>query len=203
MAKPCNARLRLLGVFILLAFSIGCSRGQNDFQLKTAVQNKISDDDRLKMPLQVRVDHGVVILSGTVNSASERVAADQDAAQVEGVKVVADNLKLIDPIRPGTAEVIQKPKPSVEIAGPGSSVRRTPKPDQPAMSTTRPRLQAVSSLATTEPPVSISEGGIASDSRVSAPKPPAAPSEHSRRGGGRSSNSSPPGTCHGTNRDLS
>ena len=176
MAKPCSARLRLLGVFILLAFSIGCSRGQNDFQLKTAVQNKISDDDRLKMPLQVRVDHGVVILSGTVNSASERVAADQDAAQVEGVKVVADNLKLIDPIRPGTAEVIQKPKPSVEIAGPGSSVRRTPKPDQPAMSTTRPRLQAVSSLATTEPPVSISEGGIATDSRVSAPKPPAAPS---------------------------
>ena len=135
MAKPCSARLRLLGVFILLAFSIGCYRGQNDFQLKTG-SNKISDDYRLKMPLQVRVDHGVVILSGTVNSASERVAADQDAAQVEGVKVVADNLRLIDPIRPGTAEVIQKPKPSVEIAAPGSSVRRTPGNDGGPMSTT-------------------------------------------------------------------
>ena len=104
MTEPRNFRLSMLGLLIVLAFGpAGCSRGQNDFQLKTAVQNKISNDPRLKMPLQVRADDGIVILSGTVTSAGERIAAEQDAAQVDGVKVVADNLNLIDLIPPGTA----------------------------------------------------------------------------------------------------
>jgi len=183
MTEPRNFRLSMLGLLIVLAFGpAGCSRGQNDFQLKTAVQNKISNDPRLRMPLQVRADDGIVILSGTVTSAGERIAAEQDAAQVDGVKVVADNLKLIDLIPPGTAFVVRKPKPSVAMAGRIPPLKRRPKLDQPAISTkdvNRPPLQVVGSVFNTEPPVSISGEVIASNSRASTTKPSAAPSSKS------------------------
>ena len=183
MATPCEVGLSLLGVVVLLAFgTVGCSREQSDLQLKTEVQNKIRADHRLKKPLQVRADHGIVILSGTVTSAGERAAAEQDAGQVEGVKVVADNLKLIDPILSGTAMAVPKPNPSVPMAeSRGSSIIPRPKPAHPAMSARdvhRPTLQAASSVPTTAPPLPISGGVIASDSRASATKTPEAPTSN-------------------------
>ncbi len=66
-----------------------------DAQVAGDVQSKISADPALaQRQISINANKGVVTLSGSVNSDAERSAASNDAAQVDGVKQVLNNLQV-------------------------------------------------------------------------------------------------------------
>jgi len=75
----------------------GCSRvgSRTDAQVASDVQNKINGDSSIPdKQLNINANNGVVTLTGTVASDAERNAAGNDAAQIEGVKTVVNNLEV-------------------------------------------------------------------------------------------------------------
>jgi len=76
---------------------VGCSRigTRPDAQVASDVQNKINGDSNIPdKQLNINANNGVVTLTGTVASDAARNAAANDAAQVEGVKTVVNNLQV-------------------------------------------------------------------------------------------------------------
>ena len=96
----------LLGAVLasLILIAAGCNRGPRpDAQIATDVQNKINSDSGVPdKQVTINANNGVVTLSGSVSSDAARNAAANDAAQVEGVKTVVNNLEV------GTASASQQ-----------------------------------------------------------------------------------------------
>jgi hypothetical protein len=85
------------GTIFLALVVLGCNRasGPSDSQVATDVQNKIYSDANIPdKQITINSNKGVVTLSGTVSSDAERAAAATDAAQVNGVKTVVNNLEV-------------------------------------------------------------------------------------------------------------
>ena len=81
----------------LALFAVGCSRlgSRTDAQVASDVQNKINGDSNIPdKQLNINANNGTVTLTGTVSSDAARNAAANDAAQVEGVKTVVNNLEV-------------------------------------------------------------------------------------------------------------
>lgn len=86
----------VLVAMALLAAS--CSRvgSRTDAQVASDVQNKINGDSSIPdKQLNINANNGVVTLTGTVASDAARNAAANDAAQIEGVKTVVNNLEVM------------------------------------------------------------------------------------------------------------
>jgi hypothetical protein len=84
-------------VLIAMALLAGCSRigSRTDAQVASDVQNKINGDSSIPdKQLNINANNGVVTLTGTVASDAARNAAANDAAQIEGVKTVVNNLEV-------------------------------------------------------------------------------------------------------------
>src|SRR5947209_19496367 len=84
-------------VLIAMALLAGCSRvgSRPDAQVASDVQNKINGDSNIPdKQLNINANNGVVTLTGSVASDAARNAAANDAAQVEGVKTVVNNLQV-------------------------------------------------------------------------------------------------------------
>jgi len=81
----------------LTIFAIGCSRaGRSDQEIMADVQAKVRADTLLaNQNIAVQTSNGVVVLSGNVPSDMERMAAENDAKQVQGVKSVVNNLQVV------------------------------------------------------------------------------------------------------------
>ncbi len=109
------ATLSVLGLV-----TTGCSRKPDNAQLASDVQAKIRSDYRLQMArIQALATDGVVTLSGYVASDDQRAATVEDAAQVEGVRTVVDNLRLDKP-QAANASAPQIPTPpSLQKPAPG------------------------------------------------------------------------------------
>lgn len=97
------SRTKVLSIWVMVAaFTLfiitGCNKQQSsapraDSQVAADIQNKINSDPTLpNKQIAVGSSNGVVTLTGTVGSENERVAAGNDASQVEGVKTVVNNL---------------------------------------------------------------------------------------------------------------
>ena len=83
-----------VGVFIL-GLTLGCSRSRGDAQIASDVRDKINADSSVtSKQVTASANNGIVTLSGAVASETERAAAANDAAQVEGVKTVVNNLQV-------------------------------------------------------------------------------------------------------------
>jgi hypothetical protein len=88
---------RILCFFLLatLVCSLGCARKLGDSQISSQIQSKFSQDSGLaSKQLTVQASNGVVTLSGFVDSDAQRDAASRQAASVEGVKEVVNNLQV-------------------------------------------------------------------------------------------------------------
>ncbi|HEY1677286.1 MAG TPA: BON domain-containing protein [Candidatus Sulfotelmatobacter sp.] len=87
-----------LGVSFLvvaLALSVGCTKKTDDAKTTAEIQSKFSQDATLgSKQLSVEADNGVVTLSGTVDNDAQRQTAGQQAATVNGVKTVINNLQV-------------------------------------------------------------------------------------------------------------
>jgi hypothetical protein len=102
---------------VLISLSLlaaGCSHGRTDAQVAADVQNKLNSDTSFPdKGLQVSASDGVVTLVGSVSSDTARAAAAADAAKVEGVKTVVNNLVVTASSSPAPAQtqVADNPAP--------------------------------------------------------------------------------------------
>src|SRR5947209_12069535 len=104
-----------VGIVSLALIAAGCTRGKSDQQIASDVQNKINADASFPdKGLSVNSANGVVTLNGTVSSDAARNAAAADAAQVEGVKTVVNNLR----VAPTAADLQQNQPTEVDVVPP-------------------------------------------------------------------------------------
>lgn len=90
-----SLRLSMVAIMAVLAALPGCNKApvRTDAQVAVEVQSKIKNDSRVSSQgIGVQAADGVVILGGNVESDDERAWVASDAATVEGVKTVVNNL---------------------------------------------------------------------------------------------------------------
>jgi hypothetical protein len=103
-----------VGIVSLGLIAAGCTRlgSRTDQQVAADVQTKINADASFPdKQLNVTSANGVITLSGTVSSDAARAAAAADAAQVDGVKTVVNNLVVATPDLAGMQADAQQPAP--------------------------------------------------------------------------------------------
>jgi hypothetical protein len=102
-------------ILVLLAiFAIACTKAKSDAQIIGEVVTRIQMDPQVtNKQIAVNSNNGVVTLSGSANTEAERAAIANDAAQVEGVRTVVNNLLVasLPADMPQQAEV-QQPAPA-------------------------------------------------------------------------------------------
>ena len=163
----------------LALFAVGCSRigTRPDAQVASDVQNKINGDSNIPdKQLNINANNGVVTLTGTVASDAARNAAANDAAQVEGVKTVVNNLE----VAPTSAAADQNAQPQNQANfNPPPPVREARRPS-PSSRTRSSHTSASNSgdngLRTTVPTGSSTGSSYDSASNTpSTPPPPPVP----------------------------
>lgn len=108
-AKYSVAALVMMALLIL--GTVACNRARSDAQIASDVQGKLFGDKAVQSrQITVQASNGVVTLSGDVSNDAERTAAASDAAQVEGVKTVINNLESA----PATAAAPPQEQPAVQ-----------------------------------------------------------------------------------------
>jgi hypothetical protein len=124
-----NLSVVLIAMALLAA---SCSRigSRTDAQVASDVQNKINGDSTIPdKQLNINANNGTVTLTGTVASDAARNAAANDAAQIEGVKTVVNNLEVAtasaanDTAQPQDQASNNPPPPMREERRPSASTR--------------------------------------------------------------------------------
>ena len=171
-------------LFLLVLGTTSCSRKPGDAQVAAEVQNRIGADHRVQTKqVQLNANNSVVTLSGTVDSDAERSAVAEDAAQVAGVRVVINNLRVVDASQQQekTAEQkteVTKPSPlrstSVQVAPRNKvahvepSLSKSPVPVATVATTSAAPSSSVSPL----PIISVAPtGSTSSDPHAASPTP--------------------------------
>jgi hypothetical protein len=97
MRSRALSRYAILALVLMLGVLAGCSKkpGPSDAQIASDVQNKIYSDPWVQSrQIAVLAASGVVTLSGSATSDGERAAAANDAATINGVRTVVNNLRV-------------------------------------------------------------------------------------------------------------
>jgi hypothetical protein len=133
-----------VGTVSLALIAAGCGRlgvgGRTDQQVASDVQNKINADTSFPdKGLNVTAANGVVTLTGTVTSDAARAAAGADAAQVEGVKTVVNNLRVA---QPDLAGMQADPQPPAAAAPAPRNVAAKPSPRSASAGNSRYRASS-------------------------------------------------------------
>ncbi len=82
-------------LLVLLLVGTGCSGRPDDAKISAEIQTRFSQDSGLSAKqLGVQSANGVVTLSGAVDNEAQRDAASHQAASVEGVREVVNNLQV-------------------------------------------------------------------------------------------------------------
>lgn len=126
--------IALAAFFFVLAVNVGCNRARSDVQIANDVQQKILGDSNVpSKQVTVTSNNGVVTLAGSVGSELERSAAANDAAMVEGVRTVVNNLTVAQAQMPAPAPVEEAP-PQAPLPASKPSPRRLAAPPRHAVS---------------------------------------------------------------------
>jgi hypothetical protein len=125
MQKKRNWAVSAIVFALLLAVGTGCkSKARNDQQITTDVQAKIQNESALAgQSIQVAVQNGVATLNGSVTDAASRALAANDAAGIDGVKTVVNNLTVQSGQQGSLA-----PAPPERVADRPSRTDRRPQP---------------------------------------------------------------------------
>lgn len=121
----------LLGTVLasLMFIAAGCNHSGSvtrpDAQIATDVQNKINSDSGVPdKQLTINANNGVVTLSGNVSSDTARNAAANDAAQVDGVKTVVNNLQVGAPATAASNLPASEPAPDMSKPEPAAKSKK-------------------------------------------------------------------------------
>lgn len=151
MLRAHRAEFAFVGVVIVLvAGTTGCTRRRDNTQVVSEVQNRMRADHQLMMGrFQVTGTSGVITLAGYVVSNHQRAAAVRDAWQVKGVKVVVDNMLLVDSTRQGLNPALLKLPASLQNTLPRSKIPAIARPlvakkVSPVNDSSRPSLSEIS-----------------------------------------------------------
>jgi BON domain len=162
---------RNLGVVLvsLALLAAGCSRlgSRTDAQVASDVQNKINGDSNIPdKQLNINANNGTVTLTGNVSTDAARNAAANDAAQVEGVKTVVNNLQ----VAAGSGTDQGAGEQSASTYNPPPTNDRRPSPSTHRATTSRPSSGGDNGLRTTVP-----ANNDNSSAQSSAPPAPVTP----------------------------
>ena len=84
-----------IALAMVLGLGVACAKKPDDAKISSEVQGKFSQDSGLSTKqLTVQASNGVVTISGAVDNDVQREAAGRQAASVEGVKTVINNLQV-------------------------------------------------------------------------------------------------------------
>src|SRR6185437_6225172 len=170
----------------LALLAAGCSRvsKHSDAQVASDVQNKINGDNNIPdKQLSINANNGTVTLTGTVSSDAAKKAAGDDAAQIEGVKVVENNLE-VAPASASTEQQQQQPQEQANNNPPPAPAPRAREERRPSPRThTRSSNSRTSSASNdngdnglrTTVPAQSSNGGSSDLAQNTAPPPPPEP----------------------------
>ncbi len=116
-------------VVLLSLGVIACSRAKSDAQIIGEVVTKIQADPQVtNKQIAVTSSNGVVTLSGSAATDTERAAVANDASQVEGVKTVVNNLMVASVPAATPVEDAQQqtpaPAPAEPTAAPPTHARK-------------------------------------------------------------------------------
>ncbi|HEU5401094.1 MAG TPA: BON domain-containing protein [Terriglobales bacterium] len=164
---------------LLLLIGTACNKSaatRSDAKVASDVQSKIFSDPNVQSrQISVQSANGVVTLSGNVNSDAERTAAAADAAGIDGVKTVVNNLTTQSAqAQPPAAE--QQP---AEETQPATETRPAKKPAmREHRSSARHERNADSSQSSNSSssmPASSTSGNTVAESTPPPPPPPPQP----------------------------
>ena len=110
----------VIAMLLALAFAAGCkTQTRSDADVASDVQKKVASDAALQnKQVNVQAANGIVTLNGTVDTDAARAAAANDAATVQGVKTVVNNLQ----VQPMQAQaqplesIPEQPAPAPQVA---------------------------------------------------------------------------------------
>ena len=163
----------ILMLALALGVLAGCSQKPTptDAQITIELQSKLYSDSAIQSrQIEVQAANGVVTLSGEVSNDAERAAAASDAATIEGVKTVVNNLQVqeakVSPSARPTRRMTPKPssaKPSKLYMSESDRARRRKASDSDAESA------AAGALVADDTP------SAASSEQTPPPPPPPAP----------------------------
>ena len=177
----------VLFVLAILAASVGCARKPDDAKISSEVQNKFAQDSGLSTkPLSVQTSDGIVTINGYVDNEAQRVAAAKQAASVDGVKEVVNNLQVGSPAN----APVPVASPSKITATKATTPTTTDKNPSGVKKSNHPRAAADAAIADNSSPAS--DGEIANDSEEPAPVPPDQPSDDAPTSNTSSSAMPPP-----------
>ncbi|MFB3917450.1 MAG: BON domain-containing protein [Terriglobales bacterium] len=124
------AALTIASVVLIGVALMACSKARDDAAIASDVRARISSDVSLSgKPIAVQSSAGVVTLSGTVSTDSERAAAENAAKQVRGVKSVTNNLQVVPAV---AAQPVEQPAAPQPAPARKPVVKKTAKPAKPA-----------------------------------------------------------------------
>src|SRR5437879_5611617 len=110
-------------LLIVLGAGVACNqaKAKADTQITSEIQSKFSQDSGLQgKGLTVQAADGVVTLAGRVDNQAQREAAARQAASIEGVKTVINNLEVAPAMAEQTASApapVEEPKPTPRQIG--------------------------------------------------------------------------------------
>jgi BON domain len=115
----------LFALIATLAASVGCGKKSDDAKISSDIQGKYAQDSGLSTKqLSVQASSGVVTISGYVDNEAQRAAAARQAASVDGVKEVINNLQVGIPSNASAAAA--SPSKVVVAKATGSKADRNP-----------------------------------------------------------------------------
>jgi len=163
----------------LALLAVGCSRlgSRSDAQVASDVQNKINGDSNVPdKQVTINANSGTVTLTGTVSSQAAREAAANDAAQVDGVKKVVNDLQVAS-TSAADQQTTQPQEQASNIPPPPVREERRPSPRTSARSSKSSSASSGDNgLRTTVPPSASNGSSNSYDSAQSnAPAAPPAP----------------------------
>ncbi len=150
---------------------------EENARVASEIENRIRGDRRLQMTrVQVRVSNGIVTLFGDVGSDAERVAAAQDAARIEGIEALVNNLQVITTPQSPTGTL---PKPLASVTpilnvpaaktSTAGAVNGGPSHGTTNSSSTQPTDSKVLSLSSRSSPNSISATPFSEPEQITLP----------------------------------
>jgi len=159
---------------LLLMLGTACNKStapRGDAQVASDVQSKIFSDPNVQSrQISVQSANGVITLSGNVNSEAERAAAAQDAAGIDGVKTVVNNLTTQTaqamPAEPAP-EPEQEKQPATESRPAKKSAMRDHRTNVRPQSSGNSSSSGMSNMASNQAPAAAPE--------AAAPAPPPPP----------------------------
>ena len=151
-----NSRnLSLLASLLLpLAGLLACSHQRPDAAITADVQARIQQDAALSATnVTVQSSSGIVVLSGNVATDLARIAAENDARQIAGVKGVVNNLQVVAAaITPSPAPAEVRPQPSHAKPRPAKAPRTAETSPAPAAAPLPPAPPSQLTAQTEAPP---------------------------------------------------